>query len=87
MKKDTLTKQMTIKQYAEWVYDTKAWERIKFSTWKQRLKQYRLTAEFWEAYKQHKTQMQGETETYQQYLERKQKEQTEEYPIHDEEEY
>lgn len=78
MRRETLTKDMTIEQYAQWVYDTGAWERIKFSTWKKRLKDYGWSFKFWDEYKRHKTEMLGETETYQQYIERKQREQLEE---------
>lgn len=87
MRKETLTKKMSITEYAHWVYDTKAWERIKYSTWKQRLKDYKWNWQFWTAYKQHKAEM-SEGETYEQHLERQQQEQhEEEINIHDEEDY
>lgn len=88
MRRETLTQNMTIEQYAQWMYDTRAWERVKFSTWKQRLKEYGWSYKFWNEYKRHKAEMSEEAETYERYLERKQREEYESGVYqHEEEDY
>jgi len=87
MRKETLTKKMTPEEYAVWMYDTKTWDRVRFGVWKERLKEYGISWRFWDAYKKHKGEMK-ETESYEDYIERRQKEEhEEEMSIHDEEEY
>ena len=78
MRRETLTKPMTIKEFAEWILETHAWERIHWEKFKQRLEQYGMARQFWKAYKEYKQQILGETETYEEYLMRKQKEWMEE---------
>ena len=74
MKRETLTKTMTVKEFAEWILETHAWERIHWEKFKQRLKQMGIAKQFWKAYKEYKQQILGETETYEEYPMRKQRE-------------
>jgi len=81
MLKETLTKKMTVEEYAEWVHDLGGryfWSRCQFSKFKQRLKDLGISRQFWDAYRKLKEEK-GETETYEEYLERKQREEMEEY--------
>jgi transcription elongation factor Elf1 len=88
MRRDTLTKDMSIEQYAQWMYDTRGWERVKFAVWKQRLKDYGWSWRFWNEYKKHKAEMSEDTESYEEHIARQQKEEhEEEVSMHDEEEY
>jgi len=77
MRKDTLFRDMTPEQYAEWVFDTIAWERIHWVVWKQRLHSYGWATRFWSKYNELK-QAASETESYEDYILRKQYEQKEE---------
>ena len=74
MRRDTLTKRMTIEEYAEWVYEMGKyfWNKVDFSRFKNRLKEMGISREFWEAYKRAKAEL--ETESYEEYLMRKQRE-------------
>jgi len=73
MRKATLTRKMTIEEFAEWIYATHQWDRIKFDKFRERLKEYGISYKFWTAYKQTKEQAEG-AESYQDYLARKQRE-------------
>jgi transposase-like protein len=72
MHKNTLTAKMTIEEYAKWVaaLGKNFWSRVQFDKFKQRLKELGISREFWEIYKKTKK----ELETYEEYLERKQRE-------------
>ena len=76
MNKQTLVREMTVEELAEWVLDTMAWERISFNKFKTRLKEMGISWQFWEHYKKHKKELmeEGETPSYEQYLEDQQKE-------------
>jgi len=74
MQRKTLFKQMSVEEYAEWIFDTQAWERIRFEKFKVRLREMGIAYQFWEHYKKYKDERVGETESYEDYLMRKQEE-------------
>jgi len=78
MRRDTLTQPMTVEEYAEWVYEMGKyfWSRVNFSVFKKRLKEMGISKRFWDAYKRAKAE--SGTESYEEYLMRKQKEMMEE---------
>jgi len=75
----SLLQEMTVEEYAEWVYNYVAdgfWQKCKWYTWKDRLAKLGMAAAFWTKYKQ----LKGEdtTESYEDYIIRKQYEQAKE---------
>jgi hypothetical protein len=55
MRQDSLTKHMTTEEYAQWVFDYPAaafWHKIPYSTWKERLRGFGLSRDFWNKYHQ-----------------------------------
>ena len=84
MKRETLTGQMTVEEYAEWAYEMRRhfWSRVDFNKFKERLKQMGISKRFWDAYK--KAKGESDTETYEEYLMRKQKEWMEENELQNE---
>lgn len=52
---DTLTMNLSVEEYAKWVFENRAFARIKFDKFKQRLKEKGIDKEFWNAYKRLKT--------------------------------
>jgi len=78
MRRDTLFMQKSVEEFAEWMLDTQAWERVDFAKFRQRLKDIGISYQFWAHYKRHKQELLGTTETYEQFLIRKQQEQREE---------
>jgi hypothetical protein len=54
MRQDTLTKDMTTKQFAEWVWEYRSfgfWQMINFAKFSERLKNLGIAREFWDEYK------------------------------------
>ncbi len=79
----TITVSMTPEQYAEWVYayvKDGFWQKIKFEKWKERLYKLGMAQRFWAKYRLLKGSSE-ETETYQEYVERKAKEEAEEMGV------
>ena len=70
----TLTMEMTVEKFAEWVLDTMAWERISFDKFRTRLKEMGIAWQFWEHYKKYKKEQMEESPSYEQYLENQQRE-------------
>jgi len=75
----SLLQEMTVEEYAEWVYnyvENGFWQKCKWYTWKDRLAKLGWAYKFWKKYRQ----LKGEdtTEGYQDYIMRKQYEQAEE---------
>jgi len=76
----TLLAEMTPEQYAEFAYPYSAsgfWQKVPFEKWRERLYKMGWAHRFWGRYKQ----LKGEdgTESYGEYLERKQREEYDEY--------
>lgn len=69
MNKETLTREQSIEEYAEWILDTNAWERISFNKFKKRLKEMGISYQFWAHYKKYKAEVmeQKGEEEYEQY--------------------
>lgn len=61
MNKQTLVKVMSIEEYAEWILDAGAWERISFQKFKKRLRKMGIAYKFWGHYKKYKAE---KTEQY-----------------------
>jgi len=61
MNKDTLVREMSIEEYAEWILDAGAWERISFKKFKTRLRSMGISWKFWGHYKKYKAE---KTEQY-----------------------
>jgi len=72
MKRDTLTKPMTVEEFAEWIYTLNLWKRIDFSTFKRRLKEMGISHAFWTAYK--KAKEENPRESYEEHMAEKQRE-------------
>ena len=51
MNKQTLTRVQTIEEYAQWILDAGAWDRISFNKFKKRLKEMGISYQFWGHYK------------------------------------
>ncbi|MBA7534611.1 hypothetical protein ES705_26860 [subsurface metagenome] len=54
MNRDTLVREMSIEEYAEWILDAKAWDRISFQKFKTRLRKMNIAYKFWGHYKKYK---------------------------------
>lgn len=78
MNKQTLTREMTVEEFAEWVLDSMAWERISFNKFKTRLKEMGISWQFWEHYKKHKAEATKATEEEEEDYKRYQEEWAEE---------
>jgi len=80
MMMQTLTADMTPEQYAEFAYGYSKsgfWDKVPFTKWKERLAQIGWSTQFWNKYMQLKGENQ-DMETYEAFIQRKQKEQYEE---------
>lgn len=74
MQKDTLVKELSVEEYAEWMLMMNPWrKRVDFPKFKSRLKEMGISYQFWDAYNKAKQEL-GEAETYEDYVMRKQEE-------------
>jgi len=77
----SLTAEWTPEQYAEWCYSYSLsgfWQKVPFKKWSQRLRDIGWSYAFWAKYKQLKGESaEDRTESYQEWLERKQREEHE----------
>jgi transcription elongation factor Elf1 len=85
MQLKTLTSKMTPEQFAEFAYGYRTagyWQKVKFNTFNQRLKELGINFRFWKRYKE----LKGEepTEGYEDWLMRKQQEEHEAEELPDE---
>jgi hypothetical protein len=81
----TATTEWTPEKLAEFAYPYRLmgyWQKVKWEKFKQRLSAYEWTQRFWDRYKQLKGE--DETETYEEYIIRKQKEEYQPYEEKDE---
>jgi len=81
----SLTAEWTPEQFAEWVYnyvESGYWQKVKFDKFRERLNKIGWSYRFWTKYKQ----LKGEepTESYQKWLERKQREEYEQEQVGEE---
>lgn len=75
MQKKSLTRSMTVEEYAEWVFMYSLsgfWQKCPFNKFNSRLRALGISWRFWKRYKELKGE--GKGETYQEYLDRKQRE-------------
>jgi len=85
MRFESLTKQWTPEQYAEWCYPYSAsgfWQKVPFTKWKDRLYKIGWSSRFWSRYRQLKGE--DETPSYEQYLKDQQEEWAKEEGLIDE---
>ena len=83
MNKATLVREMSVEEFAAWVLDAEAWSRVSFNKFTKRLKEMGISYQFWDAYNKHKAEMM-EGETYEEAVDRQQKEWAEEEGYADE---
>ena len=73
MNKQTLTRKLTVEEFAQWMLDSQAWERVSFDKFKTRLKEMGISYQFWTAYNKAKEEAMKvtdeEEEAYERYQE------------------
>lgn len=72
MMRESLTKSMSVEEYAQWVFDYSRsgfWQKINFKVWNERLYQLGISREFWDKYKSLKGEtVYNEDDDYRDYL-------------------
>ncbi|MBA7698386.1 hypothetical protein ES703_107063 [subsurface metagenome] len=59
MRRDTLFREQSIEEFAEWMFDTMAWRRVNFEVFKVRLREMGISYQFWDHYKKYKAEQGG----------------------------